>query len=80
MSSNNEIVSSLSHAIVGVIKEFKDIFLEMSGGLPPLTGIEHQIDFVTGAVLSNRPTYRTSPEETKELQRQVEELLAKDHI
>ncbi|XP_072073865.1 uncharacterized protein [Arachis hypogaea] len=42
--------------------------------------IEHQIDFIPGASIPNRPAYRSNPEETKELQRQVEELLAKGHI
>ncbi|XP_024011364.1 uncharacterized protein LOC112086623 [Eutrema salsugineum] len=50
------------------------------GGLPPIRGIEHQIDFVPGATLPNRPTYRTNPVETKELQREVDELLAKGYI
>uniref|UniRef100_A0A2N9EPN8 CCHC-type domain-containing protein n=1 Tax=Fagus sylvatica TaxID=28930 RepID=A0A2N9EPN8_FAGSY len=40
-------------------------------GLPPIIGqgIEHQIDFVPGATIPNRPAYRSNPEETKELQR-----------
>ncbi|RVW21501.1 Transposon Ty3-I Gag-Pol polyprotein [Vitis vinifera] len=40
----------------------------------------HQIDFVPGATIPNRPAYRSNPEETKELQRQVEELLTKGHV
>ncbi|KAL7596133.1 hypothetical protein Lser_V15G29757 [Lactuca serriola] len=58
--------------------EFGDLFAEdVPNGLPPIRGIEHQIDFMPGASIPNKPAYRTSPEETKELQRQVEELLAK---
>ena len=49
-------------------------------GLPPIRRIEHQIDFVLGVIIPNRPTYRSNPEETKELQRQVEELLTKGHV
>ncbi|KAH0669565.1 hypothetical protein KY289_024058 [Solanum tuberosum] len=49
-------------------------------GLPPLRGIEHQIDFVPGSQLPNRPAYRSNPKETKELQRQVEELLEKEFV
>ncbi|XP_024011296.1 uncharacterized protein LOC112086558 [Eutrema salsugineum] len=61
--------------------DFADVFPEDDpGGLPPLRGIEHQIDFVPGATLPNRPAYRTNPVETKELQRQVDELLAKGYI
>ena len=33
-----------------------------------------------GASIPNRPAYRSSPGETKELQKQVEELLAKRHV
>ncbi|WVZ94192.1 hypothetical protein U9M48_040115 [Paspalum notatum var. saurae] len=59
-------------------EEFKDVFpAEIPPGLPPLRGIEHQIDLIPGATLPNRAAYRTNPEEAKEIQRQVQELL--DH-
>uniref|UniRef100_A0A2N9FTV9 CCHC-type domain-containing protein n=1 Tax=Fagus sylvatica TaxID=28930 RepID=A0A2N9FTV9_FAGSY len=62
-------------------KEYEDVFPnDVPSGLPPIRGIKHQIDFVPGATIPNRPTYRSNPEETKELQRQVEELLAKGHV
>eukprot|EP00258_Populus_trichocarpa_P029082 XP_024445101.1 uncharacterized protein LOC112324795 [Populus trichocarpa] len=45
-------------------KEFEDVFPDdIPSGLPPIRGIKHQIDFVLW------PTYRSNPEETKELQR-----------
>jgi hypothetical protein len=50
---------------------------EIPPGLPPLRGIEHQIDLIPGAMLPNHATYSTNLEETKEIQRQVQELL--DH-
>uniref|UniRef100_A0A2N9G2E4 Reverse transcriptase domain-containing protein n=1 Tax=Fagus sylvatica TaxID=28930 RepID=A0A2N9G2E4_FAGSY len=50
-------------------EEFEDVFLEeMSNELPPIRGIEHQIDFVPEVAIPNRPTYRSNLEETKELQ------------
>jgi hypothetical protein len=56
------------------------VFLnDVSSGLPSIRGIEHQIDFVPGATIPNRPAYRSNPDETMELQRQVEELMAKGH-
>ncbi|KAK1613155.1 hypothetical protein QYE76_036828 [Lolium multiflorum] len=51
--------------------EFSDVFPEeVPVGLPPLRGIEHQIDLIPGASLPNRAPYRTNPEETKEIQKQ----------
>jgi hypothetical protein len=46
---------------------------EILPGLPPLRGIEHQIDLIPGTSLPNRAAYRTNPEETKEIQQQVQE-------
>uniref|UniRef100_A0A2N9IT46 CCHC-type domain-containing protein n=1 Tax=Fagus sylvatica TaxID=28930 RepID=A0A2N9IT46_FAGSY len=52
-------------------EEFEHVFpKEMPNELPPIRGIEHQIDFVPGADIPNRPAYKSNPEETKELQRQ----------
>ncbi|XP_016752743.1 uncharacterized protein, partial [Gossypium hirsutum] len=63
-----------------LLQDYEDVFSEAPKGLPPLRGIEHQIDLVPGASIPNRPAYRCNPEETKELQRQVEELLDKGYI
>ena len=52
----------------------------MPPGLPPIRGIEHQIDVIPGASLPNRAPYRTNLEETKEIMRQVQELLDKSYI
>lgn len=48
--------------------------------LPPIRGIEHQIDLILGASLPNRAPYRTNPEETKEIQRQIQVLQDKGCI
>ncbi|XP_052478596.1 uncharacterized protein LOC128034054 [Gossypium raimondii] len=62
-------------------QEFGDIFPEEApNGLPPIRGIEHQIDFVPGAAIPNGPAYRSNPEETKELEKQVAELMEKGYI
>nr|XP_027082275.1 uncharacterized protein LOC113704586 [Coffea arabica] len=62
-------------------EEYQDVFPEdIPNGLPPLRGIEHQIDFIPGSSLPNKAPYRTNPEETKEQQRQVEDLLSKGWI
>ncbi|KAK1602195.1 hypothetical protein QYE76_018179 [Lolium multiflorum] len=61
--------------------EFQDVFPdELPHGLPPLRGIEHRIDLIPGAPLPNRAAYRTNPEDTKEIQRQIQDLLAKGYV
>ena len=45
-----------------------------------MRGIDHQINFVPGASLPNRPAYRTNPVETKEVEKQIGELLEKGYI
>ena len=79
--SANEFNPSLPSVVVSLLQEFDDMFLEeIPNGLPPIRGIEHQIDFIPGASIPNRPAYRSNPEETKELQRQVSELMEKGYV
>jgi len=67
--------------VKNLLKEFDDLFPEeIPHGLPPLRGIEHQIDLIPRVSLPNRPTYRTNPEETKEIERQVDDLLRKGWV
>ena len=71
----------LPSSMISLLKEFGDVFPnEIPTGLPPIRGIEHQIDFVLGAAIPNRPAYRSNPEETQELQKQVSDLLDKGYI
>uniref|UniRef100_A0A2N9J984 CCHC-type domain-containing protein n=1 Tax=Fagus sylvatica TaxID=28930 RepID=A0A2N9J984_FAGSY len=77
----DETNKSLPSLAVSLLQEFEDVFPEeMPNELPPIRGIEHQIDFVPGAAIPNRPAYRSNPEETKELQRQVEDLMSKGYV
>lgn len=77
----DETNKSLPSLALSLLHEFKDVFPEeMPSGLPPIRGIEHQIDFIHRAVIPNRPAYRNNLEETKELQRQVEDLLSKEYV
>jgi hypothetical protein len=80
--NTNELDESLPSVVVSLLQEYEDVFPnDVPSGLPPIRGIEHQIDdFVIGVTIPNRPPYRSNPEETKELQRQVEELMAKGHV
>ena len=79
ISANN--ITSLPSVISHLLQDYKDVFPEeIPAGLPPLQGIEHQIDLIPGAALPNRPPYHTNPEETKEIQRQVQALLDKCYV
>ena len=74
-------MTPLSIGVSNVLQDFGDVFpAEIPSGLPPLKGIEHQIDLIPGASLPNRAPYRTNPQETKEIQKQVQELLDKGYI
>ncbi|XP_010484756.1 PREDICTED: uncharacterized protein LOC104763033 [Camelina sativa] len=64
-----------------VLRRYQDVFPdEFPHGLPPLRGIENQIDLVPRAQLPNRPAYRVNPEEAKELKRQVSELMKQGYV
>ncbi|XP_016581679.1 uncharacterized protein LOC107879067 [Capsicum annuum] len=73
--------SSIPPSIYNILQELEDVIPnELLQGLPPLRGIEHQIDFVLGSQFPNKPAYRSNLTNTKDLQRQVEELLNKEYI
>jgi len=79
--NTNDLDSTIPSVAVSLMQEFDDVFPEdIPSGLPPLRGNEHQIDLVHEASIPNRPAYRSNPEETKELQRQVYELMMKGYI
>ncbi|XP_065635613.1 uncharacterized protein LOC136070113 [Quercus suber] len=74
-------LTNLCLVLFSLLQEYEDVFPnDVPSGLPPIRGIEHQIDFVQGATIPNRPIYRSNLEEIKELQRQVKELLTKGHV
>ncbi|XP_048502852.1 uncharacterized protein LOC104896849 [Beta vulgaris subsp. vulgaris] len=63
------------------LHEFEDVFPDdLPQGLPPVRGIEYQIDLIPGAPIPNKPPYRCNPEETKEMQRQIDELMARGYV
>ncbi|XP_028223089.1 uncharacterized protein LOC114404211, partial [Glycine soja] len=71
----------LPSSIQSLLQDFDDVFpASVPDGLPPLRGIEHHIDLIPGASLPNRPAYRSNPQETKEIERQVSELLSKGWV
>src|SRR4051812_5520560 len=52
----NPVDSPLSISISSLLQEFDDVIPEeLPHGLPPIRGIEHQIDLVLGATIPNQP-------------------------
>jgi hypothetical protein len=77
----NDLVGALPSDIVFLLQEFEDVLPEeVPHGLPPIRGIEHQIDFIPGASIPHQPAYRSNPEETKELQKQGKENVVADAL
>ncbi|XP_022871977.1 uncharacterized protein LOC111391064 [Olea europaea var. sylvestris] len=73
--------SELPAEVQQLLMEFSDLMPEdLPPGLPPMMDIQHQIDLISGSSLPDRPAYRLSPKEAKELQRQVVELLERGNI
>ena len=52
--NTNELDESLPSVVVSLLQEYEDVFPNnVPSGLPSVTGIEHQIDFVPGATIPN---------------------------
>nr|KYP52928.1 hypothetical protein KK1_025129 [Cajanus cajan] len=74
-------LKSLPKGVQIILKEFNDLFpKEVPSGFPFLREIEYQIDFFPEASLPNRLAYRTSLQETKEKETQVESLMKKECV
>ena len=74
-------VQELPSEVQDLMERYKEVFPEdIPAGLPPIRGIEHQIDLVPGAPLPNQAAYRVNLEEAKELEKQVQDLMDKEYI
>jgi len=63
-----EEVKPLHPLAQSILKEFEDVFPhDLPPGLPPVRGIEHQIDLLLGTPLPNKPAYRCNPNVSKKL-------------
>jgi len=79
--NNNKLDPCISSVCIFLLQDYKYIFPdEIPSVLSPIRGTEHQIDFVPEAIIPNRPIYRSNFDETKELQRKMEELMLKGYI
>ena len=72
---------SLPNVFQSLLQEFKDVFqAEAPKGLPPIRGTEHTIDFIFKVIILNGLAYRKNSTKTKEIQREVEELMKKGYM
>ncbi|MEI4896640.1 hypothetical protein Q8G71_35710, partial [Klebsiella pneumoniae] len=74
-------MTNVSPTLMAILQEFQDVFSEeLPHGLPPLRGIEHRIDLIPSAPLPNRKSYCMNPQETKEIERQINQIVSKGFI
>jgi hypothetical protein len=74
-------VDSLSEPYATLVQEYKDVFpKELPAGLPLSRNVDHAIELEPGTEPPSRPPYRLSHEEMAELNKQLDELLAKGFI
>jgi hypothetical protein len=61
-----------------LLGEFVDIIMdELPRSLPPMRSVSHHIDLIPRASFANKVAYRLTPQENKEVKRQVQDLLDK---
>ena len=69
-------IDQVPEEIVELLNEYKDIIAnDILDGLPPIRSISHCMDLIPGASLPNKASYRLTPVDNEELNRQVHELL-----
>ena len=66
-------VSDLPKEIKEMLAEFGEIVVgDLPNELPPKRDINHHIDFILGASLPNKETYRLTPQENEEVRKKVQ--------
>ncbi|GLJ27820.1 hypothetical protein SUGI_0545990 [Cryptomeria japonica] len=59
-----------------ILNQFQDIISDGTPAtLPPKRAISHEIDFIPKASLPNKAAYKMTPEQNKEIAKQIQELL-----
>jgi hypothetical protein len=82
MVNQEQVTSSSNHkSIHRLLAEFADVFpVDLPAGLPPPRDVDHRIDLIPGSAPPFRPTYKMSPLELDELNKQLTELISKEFI
>jgi hypothetical protein len=64
-----------------LLKKWERVFPdELPVGLPPERSVDHRITLLPGAKPTSRPAYKTSPADSLELKKQIDDLLAHGFI
>ncbi|RDX92501.1 hypothetical protein CR513_25361, partial [Mucuna pruriens] len=72
----NEFHPSFPCEVDSLLQEFTNVFPEeVPHGLPPLRGIEHQIDLILGCPIPNRPAYRTNLKKQRKFRSKLDDML-----
>ena len=73
--------SEIPLEFLDLLSEYGDVISDnVPEGLPPVRKISHQIDLIPRASFPNKATHRMTPTKTKEVNKQVQELLRKGLI
>lgn len=81
LTTSSNLKLDIPREIELLLQEYRDDLPEDNHvGLSHVRCIKRQIDFIPGATLPNRLSYMTNPLETKEFQKQANDLLEKEHI
>ena len=74
-------ITDLPEEIQDMLQDFSDIIVDdLPDEFPPKRSISHHIDFIPGAILPNKATYRMSPKDNEDIRKLVQELLDKGLI
>ncbi|XP_074302910.1 uncharacterized protein LOC141637245 [Silene latifolia] len=82
---SKEILEDVEHQLPAevrpLLEQYQDVFpAELPSGLFLLRGIENQIHLVPEFILPNMPAYRCDPNDIRELQKQIDELMNKGFV
>ena len=74
-------VTNLPQEIQERLSEFSDIMVDdLPNELPLRRDIRHQIDFIPGASLQNKASYRLTPQGNEDVRKQLQGLLVKEFV
>jgi hypothetical protein len=80
LASTDKVDEAFQGRLKDLLDTYKDVFAPLPPGLPPRRDVDHKIDLVPGSTPPSKPSYRMSPAELVEVQKQLNEYLEKGFI